>query len=512
MTTSLALPVLPRPRDPAARPTRHPAGAMPADTTAAGNLTSLLLDAVAHAPGRTAVVEAEGAGTVTYAALAARAGAFQRGLRDAGHVAGDRILVLGRPSAEFHALALAVLAGGMTLVLVDGRLGPARVLGALHDARPDGVVAPPALVRWWPLVGVLRRARRWTMGGHVAGTRALSALGARAGVLEVVPVPADAPAIASFTSGTTGRAKRIVRSHAVLLAQHRALATAFPLEAGDVTLTAFPVALLHNLCCGATTVLPPTNVEPAALAALVRAHGVTSLSAAPALVGRLARQALREGVPLDTLRDVVVGGGPVSRRLCDEVRRAFPAARGHVVYGATEAEPIATVGMEEVRAARGDGFLVGRPVGHTSVAVQDGELLVRGPQVIGGRDRWHHTGDLTRADDAGRLWLLGRVGSTLVHRGRIIEPYVVEADVLDVAGVAAAGLVAHRRAPEGELAVEVEEGCDAGIVTRAVRDRLTSLAMASLPVRLAARIPMDARHASKVQRGELARLLERSAR
>ena len=483
-------------------------------TSATGNLTRLILDAVAQEPTRPAFVRPEGVGAhiVTYGALAERMGAYQRGLRTEGYAIGDRVLVLSRPTPEFYALALAILASGMTLVLADGRLGAARMLQVLRDARADGVIAPPALMRWWPLVGALRRARRCSIGGRVVGALALTELARRPGALDVASVPADAPAIASFTSGNTGRPKRIVRSHAVLAAQHRALAAAFPLAAGDVTFSAFPVAMLHNLCCGATTVLPSGGMlaDPAALLELLQAHGVTSLSAAPSLVGRLARHALASA-PVRALSGVVVGGGPVSRRLCDQILRAFPAADAHVLYGATEAEPIATTRLAEVRDTSGEGFLVGCPVSSAALALDGGELLVRGSHVAGERGRWHRTGDLARLDDEGRVWLLGRVGSTVVHSGRELAPYAVEAAVLSLNGVGAAALVAHRRTPQGELAVELADDADADAVVCAARACLTRMGLSSLPVRVVARIPMDARHGSKVQRAELARLLERSS-
>jgi len=358
---------------------------------------------------------------------------------------------------------------------------------------------------------------------HIAWTSSFAAANVRP----------DHPAIVSFTSGSTGRAKAIVRTHSVLIAQHRALATAFPAPESDVNLPGFPVAALHNLCCGTSTVLPPTmrkddSSRGDAMAEVIRRHGITSLSAPPALLDALARSVLRSRRPLPSLARVVVGGGPVSALLCSHVLRAFPKADARILYGATEAEPIATVSMSEAIVARGTGFLVGYAMGDVELALSKrdgtiatsrreaggpGEVLVRGAHVIRGTGSvhggWHRTGDVGAFDERGRLWLLGRVGSSVVHKGRELFPYVVEAEVLAVAGVRAAALVAHARAPEGVLAVTFDHDAEVGELVRAVRARLIALNLGTLTLCLCREIPMDARHASKVAREELAWQLAR---
>jgi acyl-CoA synthetase (AMP-forming)/AMP-acid ligase II len=531
-----------------ARPLDDPfdaAGAGAPAAAAPASVAQLILEHARTTPAHPALVlprDDGGARVVRYGALARLAAAYARGLRAAGVGPGDRVCVLAPPTADFYALALAVLAGGMTLVLADGRLAPRRVLGALADARAGLVVGPPALMRWWPLVPALWRARRFVAGGRARGARPLAALRpAGTGALPVVP-PGDAPAVVSFTSGSTGRATGVVRTHAVLRAQHDALGALLPAGAGDVHLTSLPLAALHALCGGGTAVLArPDRATPAEVAALLAAHGVTSVSGAPAFVRALAEgvgaagPAVRDAAA--AVRRVAVGGAPVSRGLCALVRRAFPAAVGHVVYGATEAEPIAAATMDAVERAAGRGFLVGRPAGGTRVALvppgapmpnagappwppapdTEGEVVVRGAHVAAGPRgtpdaSWHRTGDLARADARGRLWLLGGVATAVPHHGRTLHPFEVEAEALADAAVRAAGLVAHRRAPAGELAVELDPGADAAAVARALRARLDALGLPRLPVRVVAHVPVDPRHASKVRRADLARRLARAAR
>lgn len=106
-----------------------------------------------------------------------------------------------------------------------------------------------------------------------------------------------------------------------------------------------------------------------------------------------------------------------------------------------------------------------------------------------------------------------------MHRQCVVYPGIVEAAAMAVRDVAAAGFVAHQGAPEGELALEVahdrvvhdEIAREVDVYIR-VRNRLARCGLDKVPIRLVPRIPMDARHDSKVARAELAKLLWRSKR
>lgn len=522
------------------------------------NVASSILEHAKQAPKRTALVT-PGEPALGFGELGERVARLRDGLARQGIRPGDRVLVLAPLGADLVAVSLALLASGATLVTLDGQLGARRVARALAAVRPRAVISLGRLLRFWPLSPALATARRFAIDDASRSARpgtlarlTTQPFAALVGEPRVSAVVASAAAaMVSFSSGTSGRPKGAERTHDILLAQHEALARAFPVADGDVDMPAFPALTLHNLACGITTVLPPVDlrqpasVDGAAIVEAARRYGVTTMSGSPAYLARVARYLIDARVRLPRLRRVAVGGAPVSRALCRVLRQAFPDSEGLVVYGSTEAEPMAHAGIDEVASAEGDGFLVGSvdpaaeielvelpaeaPAGAgdrlRDFRVADGavgEIVVRGRHVVaryvGDAEAerrtklpsragvWHRTGDLARRDARGRLWLAGRVADVVAHGGRALHPFDLEADVLDCAGIAAAALVANELHAGGVVAVELEPGAPATALAR-VRALLDARGLSMLPLRPIARMPMDARHQSKVDRVALRQVI-----
>lgn len=321
------------------------------------------------------------------------------------------------------------------------------------------------------------------------------------------------PALITFTTGTTGIPKAMARSHAFLLAQHDVLAGHMGLGPEDVDLPTLPVFLLNSLAAGATCVLPDgdlrdvSSLDPARLVAQVAAHGVTTTSGSPAFFRTLVDHVLPGTLPL---RKVFVGGAKVRMDLLADMVRAFPGARVEVVYGSTEAEPIATLDAREAMEIADDtqGSCVGRPVPGIDVRLDGegevGEVCVSGAHVNTGYFRnpeadrenkvrdgdrvWHRTGDAAWRDEHGRLWLVGRVTDAVGG----LYPFRVEARAEAIDGVARAALVdvgGALVAYEG-TAAEAEVAEATGVAARRVE-----------------KIPVDPRHRAKVDREALKTIL-----
>ena len=222
---------------------------------------------------------------------------------------------------------------------------------------------------------------------------------------------------------------------------------------------------------------------------------------------------------------------------------AFPRAEGHVLYGGTEAEPIAHCSMAELVEAddagscgAGAGLLVGAPVPDIDVRIiglasapisidideitvgpgEWGEIAVRGDHVLScwfqnreaddtafirtDGDQWLRTGDVGRFDASGRVWLGGRTADVIEYRGRTIHPYEVEPVLDRLPGVRRSAML-WTPAGGAEVFVDVDDGAVAA--GEAVAAALAAMGLAGVGVRWPVHIPVDGRHNSKVDRPTL---------
>jgi acyl-CoA synthetase (AMP-forming)/AMP-acid ligase II len=485
------------------------------------NVADMLLDVASEHPDRPALLAEDGRVRWTFADLAGRAARIASGLARGGLQPGGHVALLVRDPVEALAVAVATLWAGGTLVTPPVSGGWRAAVLAAARARPTVVVAGPLT---WPaltavpgLVGARIRV--------VTGARRLPALvtladlaeQGRAAVAPPVPRSADSPAIVSWTTGTTGRPHAVVRTHGVLAAQHAAIRQLRTPRAGDVDLVGLPTMALHDLGCGVPMVMPSRadhDPDGMRLRALVTDAGVTIAAGFPILFERLVKGAGPGALP--GLRSIHVGGAPVPRQLLDRLAKVAPNAMIVIVYGATEAEPIAAIEASELASADagstpGRGLLVGRPcdgIDLRLVAIDvparaepstatPGRIMVAGARVAhdplrSDPDGWLDTGDVGTVDDEGRLWLLGRA-STMLAGG--VVPASVEEPVAALEDVEAAALVSVPGRNGPRLVIAVEPAGDAS--PRVVRERVASMGSARGwgldRVAVVRRLPRDAR-------------------
>lgn len=499
-------------------------------------------------PESVAIVELGGAGgRIRTAALADRVATVATALYARGVRPGQRVAVLVPPGIDLTTIVYAVWRLGAVVVIADAGLGLSRLGAALRGAGPDHVVAIPRGL-------ALARAARVPGTRIGAGPAQVQDLIAQAMSYPCVPEIAedpDADGAILFTSGATGAPKGVTYTRGQLGAQVAVLRDTFALHPGERFVAAFAPFALYGPALGLTCAVPdmdvtaPHTLRAGALADAVAAVEASVVFASPsALRNVVATAEVLSGAQRQALRGprlVLSAGAPVPTSLLSELRRVLPSASTHTPYGMTEVLPVATIDPTTV-SDPGPGVCVGAPVRGVQVGIAPlaldgipaaelvqapgvlGEIVVRAPHALERYDRlwvaehararpagWHRTGDVGELDAQGRLWVGGRLGHVVTTAAGPLAPYAVEHHLSGLPGVAQVAVVgvgprgsqqvvvvvvpeerlARRTGPLAPVAIAGQVRAQAGVAVAAVliRDWL----------------PVDIRHAAKVDRTALAR-------
>jgi acyl-CoA synthetase (AMP-forming)/AMP-acid ligase II len=510
--------------------------------------------------------------TWTYDQLDMRVDWLAAGLRSIGLGPGDRAIVMVPMSLSLYQVLLAVLKIGATAVFVDPWVGASQIAQLAAYAEPKAYIG----IGKSHLVRLLDRRLR-TMPMTVTTGRRVWFVPARYSLDELVrydgpiaakPVRAEDTALVTFTSGSSGHPKGANRTHGFLGAQHRALAAEFPYEPGDVDMPSFPVFSLNNLATGITTVIPDMDfqnvaeVDPTRILAQIERHGVTTSTASPPLFDRLAEYLQTHPEQTPPLRRILTGGAPISDAQLRTWESVFVDTEIEVLYGSTEAEPVAHLSSGERLALAGQetdtrksssprGYCVGRPVAAIEtrvIAIDDGpvqlgdggwediervqgevgELVVCGEHVCQSyfrnpeataenkfrddHDRiWHRMGDTGYFDEQGRFWLTGRVHSTIRRGERLVQPQLVEQAATGrdsrIRRAAAVGMADTTLGERVVLVLELEIAKTQALEDDVRRRLETAEQVVDDIVMRTEALPVDPRHNSKIDYAAVRTLL-----
>ncbi len=343
-------------------------------------------------------------------------------------------------------------------------------------------------------------------------------------------VPDDRLAVLLYTSGTSGRPKGVMLTHANLSANIAQCVEFARFNRDDVVLGVLPQ--FHTFGFTVLTLLPLTvaasavytaRFVPQRLLKLCREHRATAFIAIPSMYNALRH--VKSATPDDvaSLRFIVSGGEP----LPEAVASAFFERFGKRIcegYGLTETSPVTNWCPADANTPHSVGpplpgvreRIVDWETGRELPPGRDGEVRIKGPNVMRGYyklpaetaaafddEGWFRTGDIGRLDEKNFLFITGRLKEMIIVGGENVFPREIE-EVLDKnPTVGASAVIGVRDDIRGELPwafVELKEGesFDEAALRTWCRERLAGY-----------KVPREIRAVEKLPRNPTGKIMRR---
>lgn len=400
--------------------------------------------------------------SLSYAQWDARASRLASGLLGMGLQAGDRVAVLAYNSIEWMEIYVALARAGLVAVPLNFRLSAPEIGYILGNSEARALIAGEEFVATIQsldedLAGV--RGRCVVLGPSTdaawIGYEDLMARGNAAATF--APVAPEAMCALMYTSGTTGRPKGAVRSHAGSTLIAMATATEMGFSRQDTALLVMPLCHANSLYFGTTFIhLGATCIiddrrsfDPEALLATLASEKVTFTSLVPThyIMILALSEAVKRRYDMASVGKLMISSAPARADTKQAIMDYFQNGQLYELYGSTEAGWVTLLRPDEQlvklgsvgREWAGSGAI--RLLNEQGQEVADGEvgeLFSRTAYVFDGywknpektaeafRGAWCSVGDMARRDADGYIWLVDRKSNMIISGGENIYPSEVE--------------------------------------------------------------------------------------
>ncbi|KRC61252.1 AMP-dependent synthetase [Agromyces sp. Root81] len=437
-----------------------------------GGLTDADLD-------RVALIDGMSGAETSYRQLVGQIGLLAGALAARGVGVGDVVALLCPNVPAFATVFHGILRSGATATTINSLYTPDEIANQLTDAGATWFFTVSPL-----LPGAKAAAARLgiaddhlvVLDGAEGHPSLRDLLGEGRPAPEVSFDPATHLAVLPYSSGTTGRPKGVMLTHANLVANIEQARGSIGLVPDDRVLAVLPffhiygmTALLNYALKLRAALVTMPKFDLVEFLRIISEHKATWVFIAPPIAVALAKHPLVDQYDISSVRVVFSGAAPLDGALAELVaaRIGCTVAQG---YGMTETSPVTHV----IPTDRDDidrstiGFLVPNTEARlvdveTGVDVETpaaggtsepGELLIRGPQVMQGYlgnaaataemlddEGWLHTGDIATVTADGVYRIVDRLKELIKYKGYQVAPAVLEAVLLGHPAIADAAVI-----------------------------------------------------------------------
>lgn len=448
-------------------------------------ITEYMLRKAADLADTPALIDGPSGTTYTFASLSDSIHRLAGGLTERGF--GGATVGLMAPNVPEYAVVFhGVAVAGGTVTTINPTYGAEEVRFQLNDSGATLLVTLPDFLATATEAIEGTSVTEIAVIGQAEGVSSLDDLMGEP--IEQVPVdPKTHVVVLPYSSGTTGLPKGVMLTHTNLVANLAQCRPVMQYGENEVALAVLPFfhiygmqILMNGLLAEGVPVVTMPRFDMEQALGLIEQHKVTQFFAVPPIVLGLAKHPAVDQSDLSSLRKIFCGAAPLGGELAEEAANRIGCA---VVqgYGMTELSPVshATAGGDSKPGSNGitvpnTECRIVDPEGADVAAGEEGELLVRGPQVMTGylnneeataatidADGWLHTGDVARIDEDGHMYIVDRVKELIKYKGFQVPPAELEALIVTHPAVADVAVIGIPEVEAGELPkafVVVREG------------------------------------------------------
>ncbi len=426
---------------------------------------------------------------------------------------GSKIIILHTPCVELFASILALLGKGCSVVFVEEWSKLSDISSCCQTIQCDFMITglKGKCIRLFNKT--LRKIKLLNI--HSVPENVCAAI-------SLVQMDESTPTIISFSSGSSGTSKAVVRTHGTLNAQFKALKNHILISESSRMCTNFPVVILLNLGLGICTVLSEnivmSNLKKSKIGELyheLKLKAVTHLAISPYLLYTLARFCLNHQLKQLKFIQILSGGSPVYPKYAETFLSAFDCQHIDILYGSSEAEPIAASnaysivinrknkGIYAGKVDKSINCMIGSVIDSKFQVSENyavGEILVSGEHVVKQylnselafqKNKisiegtvWHRTGDYGYFDENSNLFLTGQPVQTL--NNQVI--YDIEKRLSEIEGVDIGTIIS------GTAYIQLGNQKFKSSVTQTIRNLYPELLFIQFM-----NLPLDRRHNGKIK-------------